>query len=75
VVSDGLAVAYLADVYVHPDFRGRGLGVELVREAVVNGPQADVRWLLHTDDAQRLYEKVGFGRPSSLLMERPKPSG
>lgn len=74
VVSDGLAVAYLADVYVHPDFRGHGLGVELVREAVVNGPHANVRWLLHTDDAQGLYEKVGFGRPSPLLMERPKPS-
>ncbi len=75
VVSDGLAVAYLADVYVHPDFRGRGLGVELVREAVENGPQANVRWLLHTDDAQGLYEKFGFGPPSPLLMERRKPSG
>ena len=75
VVSDGLAVAYLADVYVHPDFRGRGLGVELVREAVENGPQANVRWLLHTDDAQGLYEKFGFGPPSPLLMERRKPTG
>ena len=75
VVSDGLAVAYLADVYVHPDFRGRGLGVELVREAVENGPQANVRWLLHTDDAQGLYEKFGFGPPSPLLMERRKPAG
>jgi ribosomal protein S18 acetylase RimI-like enzyme len=73
VVSDGLAIAYLADVYVHPHFRGRGLGVELVREAVVNGPQADVRWILHTDDAQTLYEKFGFGTPSDRLMERPKP--
>jgi GNAT superfamily N-acetyltransferase len=73
VVSDGLAVAYLADVYVHPDFRGRGLGVELVREAVENGPQANVRWLLHTDDAQTLYEKFGFGPPSERLMERPRP--
>jgi GNAT superfamily N-acetyltransferase len=75
VVSDGLAVAYLADVYVHPDFRGRGLGVELVHEAVENGPQANVRWLLHTDDAQGLYEKFGFGPPSPLLMERARPAG
>jgi ribosomal protein S18 acetylase RimI-like enzyme len=73
VVSDGQAIAYLADVYVHSDFRGSGLGVELVREAVVNGPQANVRWLLHTDDAQTLYEKFGFGPPSDRLMERPKP--
>jgi len=73
VVSDGLAIAYLADVYVHPDFRGHGLGVELVREAVEGGPQANVRWILHTDDAQTLYEKFGFGAPSERLMERPKP--
>jgi ribosomal protein S18 acetylase RimI-like enzyme len=73
VVSDGLSIAYLADVYVHPDFRGHGLGVEIVREAVANGPQADVRWILHTDDAQSLYEKFGFGAPSKRLMERPRP--
>jgi GNAT superfamily N-acetyltransferase len=73
VVSDGLAIAYLADVYVHPEFRGHGLGVEIVREAVECGPQADVRWILHTDDAQTLYEKFGFGPPSERLMERPKP--
>jgi GNAT superfamily N-acetyltransferase len=73
VVSDGLVIAYLADVYVHPDFRGRGLGVELVREAVAHGPHANVRWLLHTDDAQSLYEKFDFGPPSARLMERPRP--
>jgi GNAT superfamily N-acetyltransferase len=73
VVSDGLAIAYLADVYVHPDFRGKGLGVELVREAVEAGPHANVRWVLHTDDAQTLYEKFGFGPPSERLMERPRP--
>jgi ribosomal protein S18 acetylase RimI-like enzyme len=73
VVSDDLAIAYLADVYVHPEFRGHGLGVEIVREAVEGGPQADVRWILHTDDAQTLYEKFGFGPPSERLMERPKP--
>ena len=73
VVSDGLSIAYLADVDVHPDFRGHGLGVEIVREAVEGGPQANVRWILHTDDAQSLYEKFGFGAPSERLMERPRP--
>ena len=34
VVSDGSTVAYLADVFVDRRHRGRGLGVELVREAV-----------------------------------------
>lgn len=69
-VSDGQSFAYLADVYVLPAYRGRGLGVELVREAVENGPFADRRWLLHTEDAHALYEKLGFRKPGYKLMER-----
>jgi ribosomal protein S18 acetylase RimI-like enzyme len=68
--SDGQSFAYLADVYVLPEYRGRGLGVELVREAVENGPYADRRWLLHTEDAHALYEKLGFRKPGYKLMER-----
>jgi GNAT superfamily N-acetyltransferase len=64
---------YLADVYLLPDYRGRGLGVELVREMVENGPYADLRWVLHTRDAQTLYEKFRFGAPSERLMERWRP--
>ncbi|MFN2432651.1 MAG: GNAT family N-acetyltransferase [Gemmatimonadota bacterium] len=69
-VSDGAAFAYLADVYVLPELRGRGLGLELVREAVDRGPFAARRWLLHTLDAHGLYARLGFGRPSVRLMER-----
>ena len=36
--TDRVSIAYLADVYVLPELRGRGLGVELVREMVENGP-------------------------------------
>jgi GNAT superfamily N-acetyltransferase len=72
VVSDGVTVAYLADVYVHQDARGRGLGVELVREVVENGPLADVIWFLHTEDAHSLYERFGFVRPSRKVLERPR---
>ncbi len=70
--TDGTALAYLADVYVLPEYRGRGLGVELVREVVERGPYADLRWLLHTRDAHDLYRKVGFAEPSERLMERPR---
>ena len=73
-VSDGVVFAYLADVYVLPEYRGRGLGVELVREMVERGPYAGVRkWLLHTADAHGLYEKLGFGRPREITMERVNP--
>ena len=63
---------YLADVYVLPEHRGRGLGVELVREMIENGPFASTRWLLHTAEAHKLYEKFGFGPPSDRVMERPR---
>jgi ribosomal protein S18 acetylase RimI-like enzyme len=69
-VTDGTSFVYLADVYVHPEARGRGLGVELVREMVERGPYADRRWLLHSEDAHGLYEKVGFAGPSYKVMER-----
>jgi GNAT superfamily N-acetyltransferase len=73
-VSDGLAFAYLADVYVVEEYRGRGLGVELVREIVESGPYAHCKWLLHTADAHELYRKLGFGPPSERLMERDPKS-
>ncbi len=73
-VTDGVAVAYLADVYVLPGHRGRGLGEELVREMVERGPYARVRWLLHTADAHGLYARVGFDPPGERLMER-QPGG
>ena len=68
-VSDGVSFAYLADVYVLPDHRGRGLGEELVRE-MVEGSGWNVRWLLHTGDAHALYRRFGFGDPSPRVMER-----
>ena len=73
VLSDG-RIAYLADVYVLAEHRGRGLGVELVRASVDEGPQRDQRWLLHTRDAHGLYERFGFGPPSERVLERP-PAG
>ena len=68
--TDGAHVVYLADVYVLAEHRGRGLGLELVREMVDNGPLADRTWLLHTRDMHGLYAKLGFGPPGERLMER-----
>ena len=70
--SDGASVTYLADVYVLPEYRGRGLGVELVRATVEEGPYKDTRWLLHTRDAHSLYEKFGFRKPAERLLERDR---
>ena len=71
--TDRETLAYLADVYVLPAYRGRGLGVELVREMIDAGPYANLRWLLHTRDAHNLYRRFGFTSPSERLMERAPP--
>lgn len=71
-VTDDTSFAYLADVYVLPEHRGRGLGEALVREMVELGPYAERAWILHTEDMHRLYAKVGFGPPGRKLLERPR---
>jgi GNAT superfamily N-acetyltransferase len=75
-VSDRATVAYLADVYVLTEHRGRGFGLELVRE-IVDGSFPDVCWLLHTADAQSLYARIGFhdGQPPHPMMERRPARG
>jgi GNAT superfamily N-acetyltransferase len=69
-VSDGVAIAYLADVYVLPEYRGRGFGAMIVRFSVEEGPFARLRWVLHTVDAHGLYKKFGFAPPNARALER-----
>ena len=71
VLSDRVNIAHLADVYVLPAYRGRGLGVELIRETIDNGPLSHLRWLLHTADAHQLYRRFGFDAPDAAFMTRP----
>jgi GNAT superfamily N-acetyltransferase len=72
VVTDRATTAYLADVFVLSEHRGRGLGVWLV-ETVFSHPdlQGLRRFLLGTADAHALYERYGF-RPAdpTRMMER-----
>ena len=68
--TDGVSFVYLADVYVLSEYRGRGLGEELVREMLASSELGELKWLLHTTDAHALYRKLGFGEPSFKVMER-----
>jgi GNAT superfamily N-acetyltransferase len=71
VVSDGSSMAWLGDVFVLTEHRGRGLGEELVREAVEHPEHRDLAWFLSTRDAHSLYAKFGFEAPSDRTMVRP----
>lgn len=60
VVSDRATFAWLCDVYVHPDHRGRGISKALMDVALSHPDYETVRWMLATRDAHGLYERYGF---------------
>jgi GNAT superfamily N-acetyltransferase len=71
VISDRATIAYLADVFVLAEYRGRGLGKWLV-ECVLAHPELQGlrRWVLVTRDAHELYRRFGFkplARPQGFM--------
>ena len=78
VISDLTRFAYLSDVIITPELQRRGLGQRLVEVALVHPELQDVkRWVLMTDDAHGVYEKLGFtalGKPERW-MEKKHPGG
>ncbi|MDQ3278916.1 MAG: GNAT family N-acetyltransferase [Bacteroidota bacterium] len=61
VITDGATFAYLADVFIDENFRGRGLSKWLM-EVIISHPdlQGLRRFLLATRDAHGLYRQFGF---------------
>lgn len=77
IVTDYATFAWVADVFVVPEHRGRGLSKWLM-EVILAHPQLQGfrRWVLATKDAHGLYEQFGFielHRPERW-MERPDPN-
>jgi GNAT superfamily N-acetyltransferase len=73
VVTDRATFAYLADVFILEEFRGRGLS-KWMMEVITSHPslQGLRRWLLATRDAHELYRQYGFKELASpgRFMER-----
>jgi len=61
VISDEATFAYLADVFIVSDYRGKGLS-KLFLEFVCNYPNFKKlrRFMLATKDTHNLYKKFGF---------------
>ncbi len=77
VVTDYATFAWIADVFILPEHRGKGLSKWLM-EVILTHPelQGFRRWVLATKDAHELYRKFGFqelNRPERW-MERPDPN-
>jgi GNAT superfamily N-acetyltransferase len=75
VVTDRAVFAYLADVFVVPKLRGRGIGKGLVATILAHPDLQNCTFLLGTRDAHGLYERFGFGpiREPQRLMRRENP--
>jgi len=77
VVTDYATFAYLGDVFVLPEFQGKGLGKFLMK-AITGHPDLQNlrRWILATKDAHTLYEKFEFSalRHPERWMEKCAPN-
>ena len=66
LVTDQFTFGWLCDVYIHPDFRGLGVGHAITRAAVSffhDSPK--FRLILKTRDAHQVYSDCGFSKLSS----------
>ncbi|MFA9272010.1 MAG: GNAT family N-acetyltransferase [Baekduiaceae bacterium] len=78
VVTDRAVFAYIADVFVLPEHRGRGLGVRLVETILAHPDLQGLRRIeLQTLDAHGLYAQCGFspaGDPARIMeiVRRPE---
>jgi GNAT superfamily N-acetyltransferase len=75
MVTDRATFAYLADVFIDENHRGKGLGKWLV-EVILTHPQLQglKRILLATRDAHKLYEQCGFtsiNNPERYMVYNP----
>ena len=63
VISDGYSDAYIQDVVVLPNYRGGGVGRELVRRLTQVCVARKISWvgLVAEPGTQGIYEDLGFG--------------
>jgi GNAT superfamily N-acetyltransferase len=77
VVTDYATFAYLGDVFILDEFRGKGLSKWLM-QTILSHPdlQGFRRWILATADAHGLYEQFGFSalKVPERWMEKSAPN-
>lgn len=74
LVTDRITFAWLADVVIHPDHRGKGLGKFMIQCITEDPEYGQLRTVLGTRDAHGLYEKFGFVRKELMIRKRGQSS-
>ena len=71
VVSDQIAIAYVADVFVDPEYRRMGIAAKMLDALHAHRELQRVkRWLLATADMQALYRLHGYADLDDMMMMR-----
>ncbi|WBV61624.1 GNAT family N-acetyltransferase [Chryseobacterium camelliae] len=77
IISDFATIAYLGDVYLLDEYRGKGISKKLM-DFIMSHPnlQGLRRWILLTTTADWLYEKYGFKKipDPEIYMELHDPN-
>lgn len=71
VISDQIAIAYVADVFVDPEYRRMGIAAKMLDALHAHPDLARVkRWMLATRDMQPLYRQHGYQDLDDKIMMR-----
>ncbi|WP_321368794.1 GNAT family N-acetyltransferase [uncultured Draconibacterium sp.] len=79
VVTDYAVFAWLLDVFILPEYQGKGYGKKLMQTIMTHEKlQGLRRWGLGTDDAHELYKQFGFtplNKPENMMEILNKTAG
>ncbi len=75
VITDGARFAYLADVFILAEHRGKGLSKFLMQFLLQIEGLQNAKWMLATADAHGLYSQYGFTplpEPEKYMVRMPE---
>ena len=74
VITDYATTAYLCDMAVDPNLRGKGIGQKMMEVILEEHSVKDLKWILRTKNAATLYARFDFIDPvlPGRYMERTK---
>ena len=69
VLSDGCSDAYIQDITILKEFRGKGLGLKITNFIIEHLKENNIDWigLIGAPGTQKFYEKMGFNLMSNHI--------
>ena len=72
VITDYATTYYLCDVIVDENYRGKGIGKDLIKKITEDSRYSGMVGLLLTKDAHGLYKRYGFNEEATRFMIKMK---